>query len=754
MIDHKRNRGVFVLLALFAAVALLGACGNSNKKSTSPAAAVSLNSATAVGINVCATCHTVVATDWLTSKHANVVAGLNSVGAPSLGGSYTAASCGQCHDPNGDSGNIITAGYIGSVARPIVGCEACHGGGSLHVDGSGSGPIGFTSTSAGVIGSTQVSAQFKTCTACHELLDTAGTGTNLNPAHLTIPPTGNQFTITNTHFAQPGTWRNADGLNTHNTTTDFIAVFGYAMDFTDEKVCSNCHNPHKTATINKEWAQSAHADRQGIKMDPRSSAIVGFFGGAWAHYNWSTSSRTACQRCHTTTGFIAYADALRTGNAGLATAIRTGAAPPLNPDPNFKPQMLECNGCHTDNRGTLRNPGQVTANYDYVSGTTTFALASHTYPDVAGSNVCMACHTARESGDTIKNVNQAGFPLVDFSNLSFINSHYLSAGGTIFTATGYTFGNGNYANIAAYRHDQIGSSGAPNTGSNGPCIGCHMSRPNNNGNHIFLPVSRVMNATTKKVTITGITSEVCFNCHGPNDILMLDLVQEQKEQFGESLEALKAQLEKRGYYFADANPYFYKLRTNSGLVSVTTGSTLVTNVTASSWIASGVTGTTQPNSIQDRFRVNDDGAYYAVESVVDGSTLILQAPYTGPTNTGASYTIIGAAVKKWLTTAGPAPFTLPDTDTTGAVSGKNNMGAAFDFNLLEHDPGAFAHNRYYVKRLIYDAIDWLDDNQLNFSVGTTLSAVCTGPTPPTYCVRAMTYLLPNGVINGVAAERP
>jgi hypothetical protein len=180
----------------------------------------------------------------------------------------------------------------------------------------------------------------------------------------------------------------------------------------------------------------------------------------------------------------------------------------------------------------------------------------------------------------------------------------------------------------------------------------------------------------------------------------------------------------------------------------------VTNVTGSYWIASKVTGTTQPNSIQDRFRVNDDGAYYAVESVVNGSALILQSPYTGPTSTNVAYTIIGAAVKNWLTRTAPAPFTVPDTDTTGATSGKNNMGAAFNFNLLEHDPGSYAHNRYYVKRLIYDAIDWLDDNQPNYSVGTTLTTSCNAPTPPVYCDKATTYLLPNGVINGIAAERP
>jgi hypothetical protein len=43
----------------------------------------------------------------------------------------------------------------------------------------------------------------------------------------------------------------------------------------------------------------------------------------------------------------------------------------------------------------------------------------------------------------------------------------------------------------------------------------------------------------------------------------------------------------------------------------------------------------------------------------------------------------------------------------GMTAGKYTMGAAFNFNLLWHDYGAYAHNRYYAKRLIYDSIDWV-----------------------------------------------
>ncbi len=235
---------------------------------------------------------------------------------------------------------------------------------------------------------------------------------------------------------------------------------------------------------------------------------------------------------------------------------------------------------------------------------------------------------------------------------------------------------------------------------------------------------------------------------------MLDLVREQTGTVHiPPSRRIKDQLEKRGYFFADASPYFYTLRSNTGLVSVTTGSTIVTNLTGS--FPATISGAAS-TPVKDRFRVDSDGLYYAVKSRDSATQLTLQSPYAGPSTPagGAAYTIIGDAVKNWLTTSGPAPFPLPDTDATGAVSGKNNMGAAFNFNLFRHDPGAYAHNRYYVKRLLYDSIDWLDDNLLNFSVGTTLTAVCNAAQPPTWCDGAKAYLLPNGVLNGVAAERP
>jgi hypothetical protein len=272
----------------------------------------------------------------------------------------------------------------------------------------------------------------------------------------------------------------------------------------------------------------------------------------------------------------------------------------------------------------------------------------------------------------------------DFSNFGFINSHYLTAGGQVFAVTGYTFGDRPYNNITEYLHDKIGTVATQklppyvNTGSNGPCIGCHMSRPNKNGNHLFLPVSR---STATYGEITGITSEVCFNCHGPSTTLILDLVREQKAQFTESLEALKDQLDKRGIFFAHYSPYFFIAPGFDPLYSEATATPhclVNSNLPVKNW------------------RTNGSSTFaWGLASGATTSSCVSSVNVEGTPGTG-----------------------------------QNNMGAAFNLNLLEHDPGAYVHNRMYTKRLIYDSIDWADDNIMNYSVGATLDAECSIASPP------------------------
>ena len=50
------------------------------------------------------------------------------------------------------------------------------------------------------------------------------------------------------------------------------------------------------------------------------------------------------------------------------------------------------------------------------------------------------------------------------------------------------------------------------------------------------------------------------------------------------------------------------------------------------------------------------------------------------------------------------------------------MGACFNINLLYREPAAFAHARTYVRRLVYDTTDFLDDGKMNLSVSVAATA--------------------------------
>ncbi len=61
----------------------------------------------------------------------------------------------------------------------------------------------------------------------------------------------------------------------------------------------------------------------------------------------------------------------------------------------------------------------------------------------------------------------------------------------------------------------------------------------------------------------------------------------------------------------------------------------------------------------------------------------------------------------------------------GLADWQDVMGAAFNLNLLAHDPGGYAHNRFYVKALIWDSIDYIYDGTIDGSVVSDIQALET-----------------------------
>lgn len=581
--------------------------------------------------------------------------------------------CAKCHTDEGAKlyKDVMTRAGLELLVLPVpvgspVQCRTCH---DPHQAGA---LLKGEVEDHGVV---EESSQYATCTNCHGKPDAV---ISTDPAVNTLQYHEDRYfrIIADSHYDDPAT------LGT---------VEGYILGPTNEHVCLDCHDVHAVrninnfdgyATINEQWAKSAHGGFIGMQKGAvalsfknagfdrtteqtvaiRAAGATEESGPAWVHYPWTHMSRKSCAQCHTASGvrlFLTDPSTYAANLPGLYTttgptgSFKTVAVP--NQTANGKTvfsiqkQLLYCWGCHADNSGALRGTGPIEANYDMVSSAGTLLLTNrHTYPDIRNSNPCLACHVGRENGDSIKNLASAGGVTIDFTNLSFINSHYLSAGGTLFGVTGYEFTGQTYGNYAYFEHDKVGLIGSTSAAvggtRDGPCTGCHMSTPTG---HTWQVVSK--NPVTGSVA--SIRSTVCASpgCHAGTYALTPLELEENKEMMEISLmvlkEALKSTALKPAFFFSAANPYFFK------------------------------TGTSTARS---------------------------------------------NAVKNWNNTG--------DLDATGNSSGKNNMGAAFNFNLLHHDPGAYAHNRLYARLLIFDSLDWLDNNafdgviDLSAYAGSTIAA--------------------------------
>lgn len=632
----KRHQGSFVLAALGLAILMAGCWGSSKSTSvTVGAGGTVLSTATAVGIDRCFNCHANTAVGgvgifdaWAVSRHGNLDNSFDAwdnliqTGSPPYHGSdpyypFEQVQCGPCHDPNEDSLNLAL--YLGpgdsTAPRWVVGCEGCHGGGSLHF---GVGPIGGPKLGEYAKPATAgQSSQYNTCTGCHDQVNHSA---------------DSYRTIRDTHFD--------NAVGTYPDTT----IEGYVIRKAADTSCVDCHNPHSASmTVNAsvgspnvQWKNSAHGD---------------FNGAAWRHYPWTTTSYQSCQRCHTTTGLVNYL-------TSPATYVAANNVYSWKTDPatDNRAEMLYCYGCHTNYYGGLRNPGPITASYSGVS-------PEPVYPDVKGSNICMACHTGRENGDSVKKATG------NFNNKSFVNSHYLTAGATLFKESGYEFGTRTYANLSAFKHDNVGMPAAAGTGVNGPCVGCHMSSTLNpkdptQGKHKFLNVGKDNTGAGE-----AITTPVCAVCHVSPYTMTITELDEAEDQALAGLAVLDNVLRSRGVHFGEAHPYFYTAPYDNTYTE--TGS-CSKNLPVKNW------------------------------------------------NTGGTSTFTWNPTTRQCVSAA----SVNGTDNTG----RDNMGAAFNYNLFKHDPGFFVHNNHYAKLLIYDAIDLRDNDALDNSVQTYISNSITDPT--------------------------
>lgn len=749
-----------------------------------------------VGMNVCANCHYGTAQAWLTGQHGNyeswnpltfaiVNLAMYNTGFPYFAFDEWDSACYKCHDPLGDSGHLITD-VTGNVPRPVIGCESCHGGGANHygigaipfatpdhqrcgqchnqdfptghlayhpnganimedyessghshsinshnyITGSATdvkakcgrchtaegferyallfpGTTGYTDLGTALDNEPAIAnATNIECYTCHDPHTATAAALTRIPASTDIngKPQSSEFNtcaschqLVNTNATVITDAYHDPAANSHGDLAEVIgdthaAVPGDTRINTpvtgcatceiplimvkkgDPDACAACHNPHNAIIeINEQWRESGHGDLTG---DP------------WVHYNWDdAASRAACQRCHTSTGFRDMANNPATYHPNNSIFTHLLPATTGNMGQN---EALYCWACHTDYKGGLRDPGPFAPGSVASGGTVAvptytkyvdMANVNIVFPDIEGSNICLSCHAGRETGGNIYN------DATVFTNAGFRNSHYLASASIVFTAAGYEFIGRDYTDPTSYQHKNIGSPAAPGTGAKGSCIGCHMNTPEK---HHFEPIER--DVTGAITAITSLTCAVCHSATGPGGIMDVATLTNEEDEYKDSLEALRDQLiAKRGFHFSGNNPYFFKAPYVPGWVE---DGTCVNNIAVRNWQTGGAQPTPGVCSLQPT-----------------------TCCFANSTSCGTCAGFVAGAA--------------------GTDSGKDNMGAAFNYNLLEHEAAAFVHNRWYAKRLIYDSIDLIDNDAMDHSVVTTLNAYTTEP----FKAGAIAYLL-------------
>lgn len=429
-----------------------------------------------------------------------------------------------------------------------------------------------------------------------------------------------------------------------------------------ENGCTACHEPHnplkgKGSAERKVWAESGHGRVSNLPFADEDFKV-----------------NTSCIRCHTSTGYVNFL----TGKTGGTTAAWSDPFPSktwATSGDNGR-EVITCRTCHNNDSFSVRSAASFTIPYN--SNNNPKAL-----PNVGESNLCVACHSGRENEDSIESI-------ADFSNASFKNSHYKAGAALMYLAAGFrnfttqttVIGSTTYAktlnpdniSVPAYgivggvtsTHRKLGTT-LINGDSHNPSVFVPGSFDNNGPcvtchlNANGAPTGN--NLTTGRRPATGhswkidvnAVAQVCINCHASET--------------------------------ADI----------SGPVPIANQAALEL-------------------FLEEQSKASTD-SLEVIKSVLLGKYKISYNPDVYPYFYDENLPLVNGArpaVKDWTRSA---------VSGFGGVKnqklGKRLMGAAFNLQLITKDPGAFAHARSYVRRLIYDSIDWLDDNKMNLSAGAT-----------------------------------
>ncbi len=678
----------------------------------------SIEKAATVGVDVCTNCHAGQTAQWMGGVHANYetwdpavyiasdTRGMENVGFPNYGyyglgeggENSNGVECASCHDQLGD-GQRLTAELTGNVARPVISCESCHGGGGLHY---GTGPLPYAAP------------DFERCGQCHnssfdhqKTYSKHAESANILEDYKASPHATSVVYAPETP-AKCSKCHTDEGAKLYKNVAGGYDDLGEAFpDGTPAVVdaspvqCRTCHNAHNPQKLLKD--ETVGAASAEFNTCTNCHQTTDAYHGENSKYSWSDRVVGSGAFDGGRIIYDTHFDDVSTVDVTDSTAnIVEG----YNIDPTNDRACRDCHNVHAADT-TINKQWAKSGHGDRDAG----AFSYYNFDEVGGENIpwggaaqCQRCHTATGASNLLSSGSSSYNPATNSYNLIAGQNEVLYCG-TCHTdnAGGLRKDNAFTTAMEPNYKDAAGQDIVfADVNQSNVCIPCHAGRQNGQSIKDRARTDFALNVDGKNFGT--------FTAH--------------------YLTAAGVLYKTVGYEFDGADytnaPYFGHdqigtLNADGNEVKPGTGD-------AGPCVSCHMNDSNDggvPNHFYTPFAADSEGSATGIATVCTNchaGDYALTLDFIDHEKEGfhAALDELKAQLDaKGVFFAPSYPYFFTDgtfSTPLTAWADEQTLGAAFNYDMLHHEPGAFAHNRYYSKRLIFDSIDFLDDGNLDGTI--------------------------------------
>jgi len=444
--------------------------------------------------------------------------------------------------------------------------------------------------------------------------------------------------------------------------------------------CNGCHNPHDMTSllpVNRQWADSGHGDTAAEAFN--ESAFI---------------KSTTCNRCHSATGFRYYA----THNQAAITTALLGRY-------SSAKEVISCNACHTNFswRRISSDPAVTTfitfsTPYNKFPNVTKRIPGSNfpsTASNIGDSKLCVPCHAGRTGARVGAAISPTATATPPF------DSHYFPAAAVMYGKIGFINFTSQGAVLPAVAAIPASTGVQPTGAIAATTYGQSLITSED--------ISGGVTSTHRRLGTVAINGD----SHNPSFFVPGNL-----DANGPCVTCHMT----AGHTLAFDDPTFAKNSYNAVCINCHTserGTPLNADNFKAAFVdenrgqmfdALALATTLLETNYGISINLTDDEA---LETPQDVSFVF--------TATGRSAGITGITAGSAITTSTWASYLAANPGLTAPQVYKLK-GALFNVILNYKENTAFLHARTLTRRLIYDAIDFLDDGFMNQSVGATAQA--------------------------------